>query len=82
MKEQHVLDNENLLKILPFFNVLIDFMKQSKIKKLTNVELLNQLFFYSGLNVKEIAKAFKRYSKRCNSEIVDKKRSYGSVIFQ
>ena len=34
MKEQHV---------------LIDFMKQPKIKDLTNVELLNELPFYSGL---------------------------------
>ena len=34
MKEQHI---------------LIDFMKQSKIKNLTNVELLNELPFYSGL---------------------------------
>ena len=33
MKEQHV---------------LIDFMKQSKIKVLTNVELLNELPFYRG----------------------------------
>ena len=45
MKEQHV---------------LIDFMKQPKIKNLTNVELLNELPFYSGLNVKGIAEAFKR----------------------
>ena len=30
-------------------NVLIDFMKQSKIKNLTNVELLNELPIYSGL---------------------------------
>ena len=34
MKEQHV---------------LINFMKQSNIKNLTNVELLNELPFYSGL---------------------------------
>ena len=40
MKGLHVLDNENLLKILPFY-VLIDFMKQSRIEKLTNVESLN-----------------------------------------
>ena len=73
MKEQHVLENENLLKILLFYNVLIDFMKQFKIKKLTNVELLNELSFYSSLNVKEIAEAFKRYAKSCNIEIVDKK---------
>ena len=72
MKE-HVLDNENLLKILPFYNVLIDFMKQPRIKKLTNVELLNELSFNSGLNIKEIAEAFKRYAKNFNIEIVDKK---------
>ena len=34
MKEQHV---------------LTDFMKQSKVKNLTNAELLNELSFYSGL---------------------------------
>ena len=49
MKEQHV---------------LIDFMKQSKIKNLTNIELLN---------VKEIAEAFKRYAKSYKIEIVNKK---------
>ena len=40
-------------------------MKQSKIKKLSNVELLNELLFYRSLNVKEIAKSY-------NIEIVDK----------
>ena len=50
-------------------------MKQSKIKKLTNVELLNELPFYSGLNVKEIVEVFKRYAKCYNIEIVDKKDS-------
>ena len=54
-------------------HVIIDFIKQSKIKNLTNVELLNELPFYSGLNVKEIAEAFKRYAKSYNIEIVDKK---------
>ena len=73
MKEQHVLDNENLLKILPFYNVLINFMKQSRIKRLTNVELLNEMPFYSSLDVKEIAEAFKRYAKSFNIEIIDKK---------
>ena len=71
MKEQLVLDNENLLKILPFYNVLIDIIKQPKIKKLTNVELLNELPFHSGLNVKEIA--FKRYARSYKIEIVHKK---------
>ena len=44
MKEQHV---------------LIDFMKQSKIKNLTNVELLNELPFYSGLKDTQKAITFK-----------------------
>ena len=72
MKEQHVLNKENLLKILPFYNVLIDFMERSKIKKLTNVELLNELPFYNSLNIKEIAEAFKRYAKSFNIEIIDR----------
>ena len=37
MKEKRVFDNEKLLKILPFYNVLIDFMEKPKVKKLTNV---------------------------------------------
>ena len=41
MIETNVLDNINLLKILPFYNILIDFMEKPKVKKLTNVELLN-----------------------------------------
>ena len=45
MREQHVFDNEKLLKILPFYNVLIDFIEKPKVKKLTNVELLNELPF-------------------------------------
>ena len=48
-------------------------MKQFKIKKLTNVELSNELPFHSGLNVKEIAEAFKRFAKSYNIEIVNKK---------
>ena len=35
-------NNIDLLKTLPFYNILIDFMEQPKIKKLTNVELLNE----------------------------------------
>ena len=33
------LDNKSLLKILPFYNILIDFMEQPRVKKLTNLEL-------------------------------------------
>ena len=73
MREQHVFDYEKLLKILPFYNVLIDFMEKPKVKKLTNVELLNELPFYNNLLVKEIAEAFKRYARSFKIEIVDKK---------
>ena len=30
MKETNVWDNKNLLKILPFYNILIDFMEKPK----------------------------------------------------
>ena len=73
MREQRVFDNEKLLKILPFYNVLINFMEKPKIKKLTNAELLNESLFYNNLRVKEIAEAFKRYAKSFKIEIVDKK---------
>ena len=73
MTKSDFLNNENLLKMFPFYNVLIDFMEQPKVKKLTNVELFNKLPFYISLNVKEIAEAFKRYAKSFNIEIIDKK---------
>ena len=40
MKEINVWDNKNLLKTLPFYNILIDFMEKPKIKRLSNTELL------------------------------------------
>ena len=73
MRDQYIFDNKNLLKILPFYNVLIDFMEKPKIKKLANVELLNELLFYNNLRVKEIAEAFKRYAKSFKIEIIYKK---------
>ena len=73
MKEQHVLENESLLKLLPFYNTLIDFMNRPKVKKLTNLELLNELPFYNSMCVKEISEAFKRYTKSFKIEIIDKK---------
>ena len=57
MKETNIWDNKNLLKIFPFYNILID---SPKIKKLSNVELLNELPFYDSLSIKEISKAFMR----------------------
>ena len=73
MVKTDFLDNKNLLKILPFYNILIDFMEQLKVKRLTNVELLNELPFYSGLGVKNVPEAFARHAKSFNIEIIDKK---------
>ena len=55
--------NNDIFKILPFNNVLIDFMEQPRVKKLTNIEMLNELPIYNSLNVKEVAESFKRYVK-------------------
>ena len=73
MTEINVIDNKTLIKILSFYNILIDFMQKPKIKKLTNVELLNELPFYKSLSVRKISRAFKRYAKSYSIEIVDKK---------
>ena len=70
MKETNVWDNKNLLKILPFYNILID---SPKIKELSNAELLNELPFFDSLGIKEISKAFKRYAKSFSIEIIDSK---------
>ena len=68
MKESNVWDNKNLLKILSFYNILIE---KPKIKKLSNKELLNELFFYDELSIREISKTFRRYAK--SIEIIDSK---------
>ena len=67
MNEQYNLDNKIFLKILPFYNVLIDFIKSDA------VELMSKLPFYKYLEVKEVSEAFKRYAKSYRVEIVDKK---------
>ena len=73
MNEQYNLDNQQVLKILPFYNVLIDFIKSDAVKKFNNVELMKKLSFYKDLSVEETSKAFKRYAKSYRVEIVDKK---------
>ena len=70
MKEINPWDNKNLLKILPFYNILID---SPKIKKLSNVDILNELPFWDSLSIKEISKAFRRYAKSFSIEIIDSK---------
>ena len=73
MNEQYNLDNKQVLKILPFYNMLIDIIKSDTVKGYCNVKLMSELPFYKDLSVKEIIEAFKRYAKSYRVEIVDKK---------
>ena len=73
MNEQCNLDNKQVFKILPLYNVLIDFVKSDVVKGYCNVKLVSELPFYKDLSVKEVSEAFKRYAKSYRVEIVDKK---------
>ena len=73
MTKTEFCNDMNLLEILPFYNVLIDFMEQTKVKKLTNVEFLNELPFYDCLTIREISEAFRRYARGFSIEIIDRK---------
>ena len=73
MNEQYNLDNEQVLKILPFYNVLIDFVKRDVVKGYCNVKFMSELPFYKDLSVEKINEEFKRYAKSYRVEIVDKK---------
>ena len=59
---------KKLFQILPFYN---DLIEKSKIKHLSNIELLHELPFYDELSVVEITKAFRRYASSCKVEIID-----------
>ena len=63
MNEQYNLDNKQVLKILPFYNVLIDFVKSDVVKRFNNVELMSKLPFHKDLSVEEVGEAFKGYAK-------------------
>ena len=60
-------ETKNLFQILPFYNVLIE---KPEIKKISNIELLNELPFYDELNIKEVSKAFRRYARSYRIEII------------
>ena len=63
-------ESKNLFQTLPFYNVLNE---NPEIKKLSNVELLDELPFYDELSITEISKAFKRYARSYKVEIVEHK---------
>ena len=73
MNGQYNLDNKQVLKILPFYNVLVDFVKSDAVNRYFNVKFMSELPFYKDLSVKEISEAFKRYAKSYRVETVDKK---------
>ena len=54
---------------LPFY-VLI---KNQKVKRLKNIDLLHELPFYEESNVEKISKAFKRYGRGYKIKIIDSK---------
>ena len=49
-----------LLQILPFYNTFID---KPKIKKLSNIELLQKLLFYNELNIVKNSNALSGYAR-------------------
>ena len=61
---------KNLFPVLPFDNVLIE---KPEIKKISNLELLQELPFYDDLSIAEISKAFRRYVGSYRIEIIDSK---------
>ena len=73
MNEQYNLGNKQVLKILPFYNVLIDFVKSDAVNRYCNVKFMSELPFYKDLSVEEVSEAFKRHDKSYRVEIVDKK---------
>ena len=59
-----------ILKNLFFFNASIE---KPKIKRLKNVDLLDELPFYNQLNIIKTDQAFKGYARSYKAEIVNKK---------
>ena len=62
--------NMNYFKELPFFNVSID---KPKIKRLTNINWLDELPFYEQLSVIKTDQAFNGYARSYKVEIVERK---------
>ena len=65
-----ILPNVDYFKELPFYNVSID---KPKIKRLKNIDLLTELFFYSHLYIITTDHAISGYAMSYKVEIVDKK---------
>ena len=63
-------DAKGLFQEPPFYNVLIEKLKM---KHLKNIDLLPELSFNDELNILQISKAFKGYTRSYKIEIIDLK---------
>ena len=61
---------KKLFQTLPFYNT---FIEKPKIKKLSNIKLLQELSFYDELSIVKNNDAFSGYARSYKVEIVDKK---------
>ena len=61
---------KRLLQILPFYNT---FIEKLKVKKLSNIKILQELPFHKELNVVKSSNAFSGYIRSYKVEIVDHK---------
>ena len=66
-KEKQV---RELFQILPFYNA---FIEKPRIKKLSNIKLLQELPVYNELNVAKSSNAFSGYARSYKIEIIDHK---------
>ena len=63
-------DAKKLFQVLPFYNT---FIEKPEIKKLSSVELLQELPFYDELSIVKNNNAFSGYERSYKIEIVDKR---------
>ena len=59
---------KGLFQELSFYNVLIE---KPKVKRLKNIDLLQELTFYDNLSTVQISKAFQGYARSYKIEIKD-----------
>ena len=63
-------DAKKLFQILPFYNT---FIEKPEIKKLSNINLLQELPFYYELSIVKNSNAFSGYARSYKDDIVDEK---------
>ena len=63
-------DAKKLFQILPFYNT---FIEKPEIKKLSNINLLQELPFYYELSIVKNSNEFSGYARSYKVDIVDEK---------